>query len=566
MKLKIYFFSVFLTLCQVSFGFQVVINELMPDPNPAVNLPEEEYVEIYNTSDQSVSLSGWTIQDNSSQADFPDESLAPQEYAIVVRNSNVALFESFGRVIGLSSLPSLNNSGDTFTLRDAMGEISDQVAYTSSWYNDPLRDDGGYSLERINPENDCDAADNWMASLAAPGGTPGAQNSIYDPNFIDTSPISVLSAAITSSDVLTVRFSKKPDETSATNTSNYFLSDGLGNPENVGLSSNENSVFLEFADEFEEDTIYELTISNIQGCPLLSQIDTVINFGIPDVPERGDVVINEILFNPVSGGVDYLELYNTTNKLFALDDLTILEIDPETNELVDFLRVQNTLQLMLPNTYWVFTEDAEVVQEQYTVPNPGTLLEANLPNYPDDLGTVAILNGTLDTIDVVTYSEDWHYDLISDQDGVSLERLDPAGNSQNPQNWFSASFTVGNGTPTGENSQSRATTNTGDELILSDDIFTPDLDGMEDQLTIQLNVNQQQVAATIAVYNIRGNVVRTLLNNQLIGPENTLLWDGLDDQGEQLPIGHYIVFAEWFNSEGDGGSDKEKVVLSRRRF
>jgi len=521
MRLKISFLYVFLALSQISLG-QIVFNELMIDPTPTVGLPDQEYVEIYNTSTQSISLLDWTISDLTSTRTFPDEVIGPNEYIIVVRNSNVALFQSFGRVVGLSSLPSLNNSGDTFTLRDDAGEVSDEISYTPSWYNDTSRDDGGYALERRNPDNFCDEAENWRASLATPGGSPGIENSIFDPDFFSTVPITVESSSITNTSEVTIIYSTKPDEASASNPSNYTLDNGLGNPQSVSVTLNDNTAKLDFSSAFQDNTIYQLSINNVLSCPLSSQVDTTVIFGIVDTPLRGELVINEILFNPKSGGVDYVELYNTTNKIFALDDLTVLEIDPETNDVVDLVDIDNTLKFILPDTYWVLTEDRSIVQEMYIVEHPSQLIDVNLPNYPDRMGTVAVLNASQDTIDILTYNEDWHYELITDNDGVALERLDASASSQNPQNWFSAAFTSGNGTPTSKNSQEGVPLSSEDGLILSAEIFTPDLDGMEDQLGIQLNVNNQEVAATIAVYNIRGNVVRTLLNNQLISAENSI--------------------------------------------
>ncbi|MCB0784182.1 MAG: hypothetical protein KDC02_08185, partial [Flavobacteriales bacterium] len=73
----------------------------------------------------------------------------------------------------------LNNSGDPLVLTDDNGTTIDAVTYDLSWYNDAVKDDGGWTLEQIDPTTPCSGAANWTASNAGAGGTPGAQNSVY---------------------------------------------------------------------------------------------------------------------------------------------------------------------------------------------------------------------------------------------------------------------------------------------------------------------------------------------------------------------------------------------------
>ncbi|MEY3148152.1 MAG: hypothetical protein RL688_1371, partial [Actinomycetota bacterium] len=57
--------------------------------------------------------------------------------------------------------------------------------------------------------------------------------------------------------------------------------------------------------------------------------------------------------------------------------------------------------------------------------------------------------------DRVAYLNDWHFKLISDEEGVSLERIDHNAVSQDASNWHSAASSVNYGTPTYKNSQYR---------------------------------------------------------------------------------------------------------------
>ena len=109
---------------------------------------------------------------------------------------------------------------------------------------------------------------------------------------------------------------------------------------------------------------------------------------------------------------------------------------------------------IFPGDYIVETEDADNLALQYLVKNPDNVLViSSPPSFPDDEGTVVALNFQGNVVDEVKYKDDWHFKLIDDAEGVSLERIDPAGPSQDETNWHSAASTAGYGTPTYKNSQ-----------------------------------------------------------------------------------------------------------------
>jgi flagellar hook assembly protein FlgD len=49
-----------------------------------------------------------------------------------------------------------------------------------------------------------------------------------------------------------------------------------------------------------------------------------------------------------------------------------------------------------------------------------------------------------------------------------------------------------------------------------------------------------------------------------LGKSGSWTWDGLDDSGRPLPIGHYILMAEWFNLDGKKEQFKQAIVLARK--
>ena len=162
----------------------VVINELMADPSPQVGLPDAEFVELFNTTLSNINLAGFTFSDGGTPVVLPAHTLLPGGFVILCKAADTAAFSSFGPVLPVS-LPALNNGGDDLKLRNASGTLIDEVPYTTAWYNDPVKADGGWTLEQQNPFLTCSGKSNWSASQAALGGTPGVQNSIFN-NIPDT--------------------------------------------------------------------------------------------------------------------------------------------------------------------------------------------------------------------------------------------------------------------------------------------------------------------------------------------------------------------------------------------
>ncbi|MBP9153274.1 MAG: lamin tail domain-containing protein, partial [Flavobacteriales bacterium] len=162
-------------------GFRdIVINEFMPDPSPVVGLADAEYVEVYNASSNYIDITGWKLGDAASFGTVGAHIIAPGEYAILIATGSAPLFAFYPNVVTVTSFPSLNNAGDDIILQDANEETIDQLQFDLSWYQDAAKEDGGYSLEQINPLAACSNPGNWRASEHPLGGTPTNENSVFD--------------------------------------------------------------------------------------------------------------------------------------------------------------------------------------------------------------------------------------------------------------------------------------------------------------------------------------------------------------------------------------------------
>jgi hypothetical protein len=314
-------------------------------------------------------------------------------------------------------------------------------------------------------------------------------------------------------------------------------------------------------------------------------LNNTARFALPETINQGDLILNEVLFNPVTNGKDFIELYNNSNKVLNAAELVLSNASIIDGNLANATSLQTnpvtTNWLIFPNEYLVITEGVEQVRTQYSTPNPNNFIENNLPTfdnsegsvfvyvaydsvYVDALGNpqVAYLARQLDLFD---YNEDIHTSLIDDKNGVSLERIDFDAPTNDENNWHSASTDVGYATPAYQNSSFMVNDIMGDDLIvLPNDRLSPDGDGYEDFLLINYNVDDLGFVANIDIYDANGRLVRNLINGELLMREGTFQWDGTDNQGRKPKVGIYVLKIVVFDANGNRKEFKKTCVLAGR--
>lgn len=562
--LLIFLLHCFCAKAQVAGRYDMVITEIMADPTPVVGLPNAEYLEIKNVSATPVNLNGWRLSDASSTTTITASFLLqPDSTAILCATSNVAAFSVYGRTIGVPSFPSLDNDGDVLTLRSPQNRIIHSVAYSTDWYGNEAKKDGGWSLEMIDTKNPCGGKENWKASINNLGGTPGKINSVNGVNT-DAAPPQVKRAYALDSLNIVLVFNEPLDSASGAMVSNYSLAaTAIANA--ITVSPFFNTVQLKLAAPLQPSTIYTITVSNVTDCkgnPIGAY--NKIRIGLPSAPAVNDLVVNEILFNPKTPGTDYVEIYNRSKKILDASKLYLANRST-AGAVASFKQIVTEPFYLFPEDYLLVTEDAAVLKQQYFVKNEDAVLElVSLPSYPDDKGAVLLidLNGTI--VDEVAYDKDWHFGLIGNDDGVALERIDPDAASQTRNNWHSAATSVGYGTPTYKNSQFKQTEDVKATVEISLKLFSPDNDGRDDLLTISYRVEEPGYVANVFIFDAAGRLVRRLVNNDLLSLKGTWAWDGLGENRNKLPVGTYIINAELFTLQGKKKNFKQAVVLARQ--
>lgn len=280
----------------------------------------------------------------------------------------------------------------------------------------------------------------------------------------------------------------------------------------------------------------------------------------PRLPKSGELVINEVLFNPKDDGVDFLEILNLSDTIF---DLSFCQIGNKKQiyQLPTFI--------LYPDSCVAITKDSLILCEQFSCVSPSNILEVEkmLPLL-NDSGYIRLLADTI-LLDTLFYKEDMHHVLLDDVEGLSLERsLDGS--------FYSAS-TILRATPGSKNSiVIKAENDT--EFIPDFDEETPQQDSLyhffvDSSVTsiydveFPQNVNlryrlRNSARITAKIYTLSGYSVYTLVESELLHGEGKFHWDGRDENSAILPVGMYVIVVEIYNENGEFYVQKLPVALT----
>lgn len=541
----------------------VVFNELMSDPSPVINdLPEAEYLELYNTTDFSINLGDWQLIKEDKSYSLPTYQMAAGEYLLLCPESALALFPDHIQKLGLSSFPTLNNSGMSLLLKSKKDDLVDFIDYDNKWHEDAFKGAGGFSLERIDVYNPSQL-DNWGSSCSANGGTPGVENCVADYNPDLERPY-VVNAYALDNRWLMVNLSEPIMKAELLKLAYYSFSDGLFIQTAIPLGEMvvTTQVMLGLSEAMEDQRVYEIAIEGIQDLSANEMDESRHNVAICVLPTASQIVINEIMVAPLTGEAEYVEIYNNTDVPFDLEQLKITKQEDDGTWAAG-KALSTSPQLLLPRAYLALSADADLLSEQYTISDDALLAVSAMTTLPNESGSVGLLLANATVIDSLNYSDEWHSPLLHNTRGVALERLGADAPTNMSTNWFSASSLVSYGTPGAENSQ-RTDATVVAELKVLPETFTPDGDGQDDFTTIHIDNKYEGGTVRIQVFNHRGTVMKELVNNAFIGAYSNIRWDGTDNNGVRCPMGSYIIWVEIVTPQGNVVSEKMECVISVR--
>ena len=167
-------------ICGSDNSTGIVINEI--NYNSSDDYDPEDWVELYNSSENPINIGNWKFRDEINEHIFfiPENTiLSACDFIVLCKDATLftSLFPEITNYIGDLGF-GLSSGGELVRLSDDNGELVDVVEYDNSfpWSTEP--DGNGPTLELIHPSLDNSLPANWSASNIN-GGTPGIINSVY---------------------------------------------------------------------------------------------------------------------------------------------------------------------------------------------------------------------------------------------------------------------------------------------------------------------------------------------------------------------------------------------------
>ena len=557
MRSVVYCVVIFLCL-PVRVQSQIVLSEIMFDAVGSDS--HDEFVEIVNLSDsRSVDLTGWQISDGvgvdnivAVEAGFV---LMPGQFAVILDASYFQNSTTYDTLIPETALIlTIDNSTfgsrgfsnsvpETVSLLDSAGKVVSEYTYS-------LDNPAGFSDEKIilnGPNN----PGNWQNSKTL-FGTPGARNSVSPLDYdlsISSEDVTFVPAIIRENQEMSTAVKVHNDGIKTA--TNFKVSLFDDEDQNSVLDVNERLVQpFDFTGQLSpSDSIivgFHLSGLNAGSHEIFAAIDfsadedttnnvteKSLKIGFPSET----VVVNEIMYSPLSGQPEWVEIYNRSASKVNLHEWALSDFDTTKRSFVQ------EDAFVEPGDYHVFS-GTSTLPDFFDLPQEKFTALPAFPGLNNDKDDILIYDLTGQVIDRVGFNQSW-----GGETGVSLEKINPDISSNDSTNWSSSVAPEG-GTPGRQNSIFTRIVPAGTSVAVSPNPFSPDGDGHEDFAVIQYKIPVRTAAINLKIYDLHGRFIRFLANNQESGSEGSVVWDGRDNNGQFVRIGIYVVFLQAIQSAG----------------
>lgn len=276
------------------------------------------------------------------------------------------------------------------------------------------------------------------------------------------------------------------------------------------------------------------------------------------------LLINEVMYQPLSGGSEYVELHNPGTAAIDLAGWIISDrpgADGSANELV----IPDGTGLLQPGGYLLAGTDTLLIRDFPSIPPPVTIIPAGPLTLNNDGDCLILLDPVRTVVDSVPYEPGWHHDATLDETGRSLERISSMVSGADRRNWSTCTYAEG-GSPGAVNSIALTQIRDALSLTFTPNPFSPDGDGHDDFVLIQFDLPTGSYSFSIRLFDTDGRLIRRLATNEPAGREGSVLWDGLDDFGHKARIGIYVVLLEIHGDKGEVQEARKNVIVLAGRL
>lgn len=406
-----------------------VVNEIMYMPES----PEPEWVEICNSSSDSVNIKGWTLSDIYSSPQKvtitkKDEYIQPGSFLVISRDSLIySVHKSIPSKVIYCSLPPLNNDKDGIVLKDAMGGVIDSVTYISISGHKT-----GYSLERRHIKESSLSLDNWGQSRSTEKSTPGQVNSLTPKEYdlsaeeILTAPINPLSGDDVSINVKVTNLGLKDADGFSVNLFYRDYDSEVYNPLDLKTDlslKKSDTISLSFENPLKglKKEVYIAAL--ITYSPDRDTTNNYLQKLIQPGFRRNALMINEVMFAPAPGECEWMELVNVSDDTLNLKDWTVSQMVPSTAE----AKITSGSTPVYPGEFIILAGDSSFLKRKI---NARTFITSfgSLKN-SGDIILIRDIKGKV--IDSLKFRGSW-----GDKKYCSIERISFARETNDSTNWM----------------------------------------------------------------------------------------------------------------------------------
>jgi hypothetical protein len=505
----------------------IIITEIMCNPNPSIGLAEKEYIELYNRSDCPINLKTVQLAVNESIYELPHIVLESQHHICIYNSSLSEQEHSFG-ILSIPDIRALNNDGATIALLQENIIIS-SVTYSKSWYQSTFKETGGWSLEKIDYNNCAETTANWKASQDYSGGTPGYINSVYKSDS-ETSHPKINSLKLLNDTCLYIHVSENCNLNLLSNCT--FEDNSIASIHAINYSLQ--NFYIYFSRPYSAHKAYNLNYSGVVNHNNIP-INWNYSFALCDsLLNRNDIIISEILFNPENETDEFIEIYNTSFQFYDLSEIFIARIID--SDYTQIYPLAEKPKLIKPYSYSVISTDSVYWKSVSKCKTSAIFSEIpHLPSFPNTEGNCVILNKWGIVIDSIWYHESMHTPNLLSVKGISLERISNDNQLFSRSNWESANYYGAAFSPGCANSH-------GDE---------PRMYVQENNGTTTFSIHSHTSISSIRIstYNCLG----VLLSHKTIHPHSSstkFSWDDIKDNNKKYNQGIYFTHISGVLSNG----------------
>lgn len=417
----------------------ILLSEVMFMPNES----NSEFIELVNVSASPINLAGYKIKYHTTS---PDEIVSLQNNYILFPNEYAVIFEAdydFQNGVYKSLIP---DSVLVFVLDDnafgsgGMANTSDRSVYLISALDDTLDaytysadNNNGYSDERVSVEDSV-----WLNSITQ-NGSPGLKNSVtaveYDASIIkfyadytyydigSTVELNFLVKNLGTLDLENIELLVYADSNN----------NGIGELNEIvfsqiiqNISTNDSlTTIATYNNIVKGRNNFIAEIKFIEDENLFNNISYVTIIGIAPNEDRGNIIVNEIMYAPNNSEPEWIEIYNKSAKEINLNGYRVADNSDTVNAINEDIKLK-------PNQYLVIADDSLITQYYLPFPN---LIISKLPTLNNSGDKIIVMDSLNRVIDSLEYFSDW-----GGTNGNSLEKIDASLSSLEKESWINSNF------------------------------------------------------------------------------------------------------------------------------